>query len=81
MARSSTVLLFVIVVLIFHPACFEARKLLNFDKEQAPSFEGDFAGADDKGQAMANNERLFAIHLAKIDRILQSTPSPGGGHR
>ncbi|KAE8703320.1 hypothetical protein F3Y22_tig00110472pilonHSYRG00324 [Hibiscus syriacus] len=80
MARSSIVLLIVIVALIFHPTCFEARKLLNFEMEQVPSFKGHFSGGDEKGQAMANNERLFAIHLAKIDRILQSTPSPGGGH-
>ncbi|KAE8683744.1 hypothetical protein F3Y22_tig00111191pilonHSYRG00201 [Hibiscus syriacus] len=78
MARPSSVLL---IVIVFHLACFEARKLLNLEKEQDPSFKGDFAAVgDDKGQAMANNERLFAIHLPKIDRILQSTPSPGGGH-
>ncbi|KAE8715021.1 hypothetical protein F3Y22_tig00110187pilonHSYRG00437 [Hibiscus syriacus] len=27
-----------------------------------------------------NNETLFVRHLAGIDRILQSVPSPGGGH-
>ncbi|KAE8669784.1 hypothetical protein F3Y22_tig00112217pilonHSYRG00152 [Hibiscus syriacus] len=27
-----------------------------------------------------DNETLFARHLAGIDRILQSVPSPGGGH-
>ncbi|KAB2025616.1 hypothetical protein ERO13_D06G138900v2 [Gossypium hirsutum] len=26
------------------------------------------------------NEKLFARHLAGIDRILQSVPSPGAGH-
>ncbi|KAE8680086.1 Detected protein of unknown function [Hibiscus syriacus] len=86
MARSSLVLLLVIVALIFHPTCFEARKLSKFkgnfvgttlSKEPAKMFP---AGDDDKGHAMANNERLIAIHLAKIDRILQSHPSPGGGH-
>ncbi|KAB2095583.1 hypothetical protein ERO13_A01G049700v2 [Gossypium hirsutum] len=97
MARLSLVLLILIVALIFHPTCFEARKLLsNIEKKQVPSFKGNFAGItlckettkmlptsdDDKGNAMANNERLFAIHLAKIERILQSShPSPGAGHR
>ncbi|KAE8713021.1 Detected protein of unknown function [Hibiscus syriacus] len=82
MARLSLVLLIVIVALIFHPTCFETRKLSNFEKEQqVPSFKDAFAGDDDdKGHAMGNNERLFVIHLAKIDRILQSSPSPGGGH-
>ncbi|KAB2095582.1 hypothetical protein ERO13_A01G049600v2 [Gossypium hirsutum] len=97
MARLSLVLLILVVALIFHPKCFEARKLLStIEKKQVPSFKGNFAGItlskettkmlptsdDDKGNAMANNERLFAIHLAKIERILQSShPSPGSGHR
>ncbi|KAG4161140.1 hypothetical protein ERO13_D01G040200v2 [Gossypium hirsutum] len=93
MARLTLVLLILIVALIFHPTCFEARKLLsNIEKKQVPSFKGNFAGItlsketptsdNDKGHAMANNERLFAIHLAKIERILQSShPSPGAGHR
>ncbi|GMJ10079.1 hypothetical protein HRI_004677100 [Hibiscus trionum] len=80
MARLSLVLLIVVVALLFHPTCFEARKLSNIEKEQVPSFKDTFTGDADKGHAMGNNERLFAIHLAKIDRILQSTPSPGGGH-
>ncbi|KAE8703321.1 hypothetical protein F3Y22_tig00110472pilonHSYRG00328 [Hibiscus syriacus] len=94
MARFSLVLLIVIVALIFHPTCFEARKLLNIELEHAPSFKGNFAGIklskepakilpasdDDKGHAMVSNERPFAFHVAEIDRILQSRPSPGGGH-
>ncbi|KAK8706317.1 hypothetical protein V6N13_049887 [Hibiscus sabdariffa] len=81
MARLSLVLLIVIVALLFHPTCLEARKLSGFEKEQVPSLKDTFVGDDDKGHAMGNNERLFAIHLAKIDRILQSIPSPGAGHR
>ncbi|KAB2095577.1 hypothetical protein ERO13_A01G049200v2 [Gossypium hirsutum] len=96
MARLTLLLFILIVALIFHSTCFEARKLLsNIEKKQVPSFQGNFAGItlakettkmfpasdDDKGHAMANNERLFAIHLSKIDRILQSSnPSPGAGH-
>lgn len=30
--------------------------------------------------ATLDNEKLFARHLAGIDRILQSVPSPGIGH-
>ncbi|XWS27381.1 hypothetical protein CRYUN_Cryun26dG0110200 [Craigia yunnanensis] len=94
MTRLSLVLLIVLFALIFQPKSFEARKLLNnLEKKEVPSFKDNFVGntlpkeptriipaSDDKGHAMANNERLFAIHLAKVDRVLQSTPSPGAGH-
>ncbi|KAK8648299.1 hypothetical protein V6N13_129057 [Hibiscus sabdariffa] len=81
MARLSLVLLIVIVSLLYHPTCLEARKLSGFEKEQVPSiFKDTFTREEDKGHALGNNERLFAMHLAKIDRILQSTPSPGAGH-
>ncbi|KAH8511690.1 hypothetical protein H0E87_009022 [Populus deltoides] len=33
-----------------------------------------------KGHATLDNEQLFARHLASIDRILRSVPSPGVGH-
>ncbi|KAJ6364352.1 hypothetical protein OIU76_029325 [Salix suchowensis] len=33
-----------------------------------------------KGHATLDNEQLFARHLASIDRILRSVPSPGAGH-
>ncbi|CAK7350377.1 unnamed protein product [Dovyalis caffra] len=33
-----------------------------------------------KGHATLDNEQLFARHLASIDRILRSVPSPGIGH-
>ncbi|KAF9683698.1 hypothetical protein SADUNF_Sadunf04G0041300 [Salix dunnii] len=33
-----------------------------------------------KGHATLDNEKLFARHLASIDRILRSVPSPGAGH-
>ncbi|KAE8708868.1 hypothetical protein F3Y22_tig00110332pilonHSYRG00429 [Hibiscus syriacus] len=34
-----------------------------------------------KGQSTTlDNEKLFTRHLSGIDRILQSVPSPGGGH-
>ncbi|XVF04406.1 hypothetical protein REPUB_Repub05bG0079800 [Reevesia pubescens] len=96
MTRLSLVLLIVLFALIFQPKPFEARKLLNnLEKKEVPSFKFNFVGiilpkeptkilpASDNninGHTMANNERLLAIHLAKIDRVLQSTPSPGGGH-
>lgn len=33
-----------------------------------------------KGHSTIVNEKLFARHLAAIDRILRSVPSPGVGH-
>ncbi|XVE63343.1 hypothetical protein DITRI_Ditri07aG0012700 [Diplodiscus trichospermus] len=99
MNRLSLVLLIVLFVLIFQPKSFEARKLLcSLEKNEVPSFKDNVVGSthrpkelkkivsasDDEGLAMANNERLFSIHLAKNDRILrscsESCPSPGGGH-
>ncbi|KAK8575116.1 hypothetical protein V6N13_033653 [Hibiscus sabdariffa] len=38
----------------------------------APTKKGHSTTLDD--------QKLFARHLARIDRILQSVPSPGGGH-
>ncbi|KAL5707395.1 hypothetical protein ACHQM5_018299 [Ranunculus cassubicifolius] len=33
-----------------------------------------------RGNSMIVNERLFTVHLATLDRILRSVPSPGVGH-
>ncbi|XVF18545.1 hypothetical protein REPUB_Repub11eG0031700 [Reevesia pubescens] len=95
MTRVSLVLLIVLFALIFQPKLFEARKLLNnLEKKKVPSFKDNFVGithpkeptkmvpaSDDKGHAMVHNERLLTIHFAKLDRLLQSCPSPGAGHR
>ncbi|XP_022717788.1 precursor of CEP14-like [Durio zibethinus] len=93
MTRLSVVLIIVIFAFIFLPTSLEARKLLNLEKKEVPSSEDNFVGStfvreptkilpasDHKGHAMANKEKLFAIHLAKIDQVLQSVPSPGAGH-
>ncbi|KAE8681123.1 putative Eukaryotic aspartyl protease family protein [Hibiscus syriacus] len=68
----------------------QSRKLFNVEMEEpviSPSdnlVPSDFPmkSPTDKDHVMANNERVFAFaaHLAEIDRILQSVPSPGGGH-
>ncbi|XWS27379.1 hypothetical protein CRYUN_Cryun26dG0110000 [Craigia yunnanensis] len=94
MTRLSLVLLIALFALIFQSKSLEARKLLNnLEKKEVHPFKDNFVGStlpkeptkiipasDDKGHAMANNERLFAIHLAKIDRVLQFYSSPGAGH-
>ncbi|CAA2989728.1 Hypothetical predicted protein [Olea europaea subsp. europaea] len=33
-----------------------------------------------KGHAVTIDEKLIARHLAAVDRILRSVPSPGAGH-
>ncbi|XVE88241.1 hypothetical protein DITRI_Ditri19aG0053900 [Diplodiscus trichospermus] len=72
----------------------EGRKLLNTgeSKKNAPTLfaslvlsalpKGTVPGSSPskKGHAKLDNEKLFARHLAGIDRILQSVPSPGAGH-
>ncbi|XVF81526.1 hypothetical protein PTKIN_Ptkin15bG0162300 [Pterospermum kingtungense] len=80
MTRLNLVFLVVLFALLFQPRTSEARKLLNnlAKEEVEDNFIPKVPSA--KGHAMANNERLFSIHLAKLDRLLQSTPSPGAGN-
>ncbi|KAK3206808.1 hypothetical protein Dsin_020854 [Dipteronia sinensis] len=94
MARffGSFVLVFLVVFASVSPF-MEARKLLNNneDKKMGTSFASLFLNALPKGtvpasspskktHATLDNEKLFARHLASIDRILRSVPSPGIGH-
>ncbi|KAA8524009.1 hypothetical protein F0562_010560 [Nyssa sinensis] len=68
-------------------------KLLSMEKiKKAPSLEDSLilsalpkgvtppSSPSGKGHEMAINEKLFTLHLAHIDRILQSFPSPGIGN-
>ncbi|KAM7498603.1 hypothetical protein LguiA_023017 [Lonicera macranthoides] len=60
-----------------------ARKILKMDDNLVLLPMGTTAppsspSAEDLGRV--TNQSLFTIHLAKIDRILQSVPSPGAGH-
>ena len=69
----------------------QSRKLFNAEKKETFSLKDNVVRTDlskkpvpspiDKDRTlMAKNERLVALHLAKIDRILGSVPSPGAGH-
>ncbi|KAK8706318.1 hypothetical protein V6N13_049888 [Hibiscus sabdariffa] len=87
MARLSLSLIIVLFVSIYQVPSIQSRKLLNAEKEATVIFQMDNSVPSipekplaDKDQMMANNERLFAVHLARLDRILQSVPSPGGGN-
>ncbi|OMO92556.1 hypothetical protein COLO4_17492 [Corchorus olitorius] len=91
MNRLSLVFLVLLLGLVIQAPFSEARKHLSLEKKKVPSMKEDIflspampvhSASDGKGYRMLNDERerLFALHLARIDRILQSNPSPGNGH-
>ncbi|KAE8680087.1 Detected protein of unknown function [Hibiscus syriacus] len=90
MARLGLSLLVIVFVLIFQVPPMQSRNLFNaeMNAQAAPiPPEDNLVPSDvtmkpptDIDHIMANSERLFALHLAKIDRLLQSVPSPGGGN-
>ncbi|XVE51498.1 hypothetical protein DITRI_Ditri02bG0046800 [Diplodiscus trichospermus] len=88
------VLIFLVIYVSFVPQ-MESRKLLlntgESNRNAPPLFASLVLSAlakgtvpasapSKKGHATLDNEKLFARHLAGIDRILQSVPSPGAGH-
>ncbi|KAK2975170.1 hypothetical protein RJ640_017383 [Escallonia rubra] len=66
----------------------DARKLLNAQDKKAPSLylvslpKGKVPAStpSKRGHATTIDQKLIARHLAAIDRILRSVPSPGVGH-
>ncbi|KAL4310361.1 hypothetical protein GQ457_01G003610 [Hibiscus cannabinus] len=95
MTRLSTVLLiFLFSFMIYRaPSFAEARKLMNLQQTETPLSNNSVVSSVEQGEQTGAvsfgskdhekadyQERIFAIHLAKIDRILQSVPSPGAGH-
>ncbi|KAJ0045914.1 hypothetical protein Pint_04770 [Pistacia integerrima] len=87
MVRLISVLFIFCILVCCHVGTSESRKLSSveikgeFDdsvlsRGPPPSVPSENVHAN----AMAGNERLFLGHLAGIDRILQSVPSPGVGH-
>ncbi|KAM7492515.1 hypothetical protein LguiA_035436 [Lonicera macranthoides] len=84
MGRLLSALVFLFVLICYVPS-LEARKVLSIEKGKVSSLvpSSHLKGTTiptGKAHAMAINERLFTLHLAKMDRILQSVPSPGAGH-
>ncbi|EOY13417.1 Uncharacterized protein TCM_031988 [Theobroma cacao] len=93
MTRLSIVLLiFLLSFICQEPPSSEARKLLNIQEKEVLSVKNNFVSSiehreptpavslSSQGHEMVEKERLFTLHLANIDRILQSVPSPGAGH-
>ncbi|XP_059630365.1 precursor of CEP14-like [Cornus florida] len=96
MARLSTLGLFcIILVLICYVPSLEARKLMNIERRRiVPSPEDNLvltalpkgtavpsSSPSGKGPAMVIYEKLLSQHFSRIDRILESNPSPGIGNR
>ncbi|KAK3026488.1 hypothetical protein RJ639_041785 [Escallonia herrerae] len=92
MARLSTLALVLCFLAITHASSAEARKLLSTEKITVSSQEDTLAlrvhpegstppsAPSGEGHELVINERLFVLHLAHLDRVLQSVPSPGVGH-
>ncbi|XWS10155.1 hypothetical protein CRYUN_Cryun39dG0051000 [Craigia yunnanensis] len=92
MARLSLALLVILFALIYQLPSMQSRKLFNAEKKEVFPLKDNLVPNDlpkkptpplsptDKDLIMANNERFFALHLAKTDRLLQSVPSPAAGH-
>ncbi|GLT58772.1 hypothetical protein SLA2020_316400 [Shorea laevis] len=93
MARISLVLPVFLLALIFQVPSLEGRKILEVVKKEVPSLKANLGvlctppkdtiapnSLHQHGNAITNKERLITLHLARIDRILESQPSPGAGH-
>ncbi|GKV02123.1 hypothetical protein SLEP1_g14597 [Rubroshorea leprosula] len=93
MARISLVFSVFLLALIFQVPSLEGRKLLEVAKKEVPSLKANLIvpcappkdtiapnSLHQHGNAITNEERLITLHLARIDRILGSNPSPGARH-
>nr|POF08454.1 hypothetical protein CFP56_45995 [Quercus suber] len=92
MSRLSFMLFIILFAFVCHVPSSDARNILRVSMQKVPTLEdglfsralpkspSPLSSSDEKGHAMAFNERSFA-HLAKMDRIMRSSnPSPGVGH-
>ncbi|KAK8580582.1 hypothetical protein V6N13_143660 [Hibiscus sabdariffa] len=95
MARFNYMVIILLVIYASLVPQMESRKLLNTgesNKNVASNLfaslvlsalpKGTLPGSapNKKADATLDNEKQLASHLARIDRILQSVPSPGAGH-
>ncbi|CAK9148087.1 unnamed protein product [Ilex paraguariensis] len=82
-----------LLILASFVSSLHARKLLNTNQsdKMIPNLDSLYLTAlpkgtvpsstpSKKGHAMNVDEKLIARHLAAVDRILRSVPSPGVGH-
>ncbi|GLU13839.1 hypothetical protein SLE2022_304490 [Rubroshorea leprosula] len=96
MPRSCAFLLILLVFVVSFVTPMEGRKVLISKKEMSemqvphlywslvlsalPKGTVPYPAPSKNGHATLDNEKLFVRHLASIDRILWSVPSPGAGH-
>ncbi|GMI82282.1 C-TERMINALLY ENCODED PEPTIDE 14 [Hibiscus trionum] len=91
MARFNYMMIIFLVISASLVPQMESRKLLNIGGSIKNVSSDLFASLvlsalpkgtapSKKGDATLDKEKRFATHLARIDRILQSVPSPGAGH-
>ncbi|KAG6382312.1 hypothetical protein SASPL_158023 [Salvia splendens] len=74
---------FVMGVIIFCSlvSSTQGRKLLmKVENSNIPPHREDTAAAEKVEASATFDEKLIARHLAALDRILRSVPSPGVGH-
>ncbi|XP_059295058.1 precursor of CEP14-like [Lycium ferocissimum] len=84
---SSSIFLILVLVLASFSSSAEARKLLKVASLEdrlylnaLPKGNVPASTPSKKGHSYTTDEKLIARHLAAIDRILRSVPSPGVGH-
>ncbi|XP_015065205.1 precursor of CEP14 [Solanum pennellii] len=89
---STSILLMFVLILASFSSSMEARKLLNsHEAKKVSNLKSLYLNALPKGRVPAStpskkghsyttDEKLIARHLAAVDRILRSVPSPGVGH-
>lgn len=89
---STSILLMFVLFLASFSSSMEARKLLNsHEVKKVANLRSLYLNAlpkgtvpastpSKKGHSYTTDEKLIARHLAAIDRILRSVPSPGVGH-
>ncbi|KAK9047680.1 hypothetical protein V6N11_053518 [Hibiscus sabdariffa] len=95
MARFNYMLIILLLIYASLVPQMESRKLLNTGETNKNAASNLFASLvlsalpkgtlpgsapNKKGDSTLDTEKRFASHLARIDRILQSVPSPGAGH-
>ncbi|KAL3851412.1 hypothetical protein ACJIZ3_013294 [Penstemon smallii] len=90
MARKSLVILVFLIILSASLSSVQARKLNDFKVRSLddhklylaalPKGTVPVSTPSKKGHAVTTDQKLITRHLAAIDRILRSVPSPGVGH-
>ncbi|MFS7921576.1 putative precursor of CEP13/CEP14 [Helianthus anomalus] len=79
MARVTMAWFVFVLILICCVQSLDARKLLNIENGNG-SVHGAILEDITTAPTSHRTERLIVHHLDRIDRILESVPSPGMGH-